>query len=293
MIRVGLDDRWNLQFRRSALLISLAEVVGRVPPSRLCQFVKLHLLLPKPLHAVLYQFGDCAHHPAGFVMFSQLALLCFIVFFFIFRILLIVGTCKIAQTDSHSIQHLFQCLSGLLGGQSHRFNIAHIFLPLLNRCLCVLNSLSCHRGLSLHIILYPLHFLFIAQEVRFSFLLHRELLFGLQVTQCSNGSDPFSLQPALPFIRLITSSCRLLGWFAIFARRERGKVHFWSIDHCISCWLLLGEMLDVGRYGPYGGKLRLLCQGWYAWSTRTKQILCFDRHWIGNSHVNRPNWLKF
>jgi len=26
--------------------------------------------------------------------------------------------------------------------------------------------------------------------------------------------------------------------------------------------LLLGKMLDVARYGPYGGKLHLLCQGW-------------------------------
>jgi hypothetical protein len=24
----------------------------------------------------------------------------------------------------------------------------------------------------------------------------------------------------------------------------------------------LGEMLDVARYGPHGGKLRLLCQDW-------------------------------
>jgi hypothetical protein len=26
--------------------------------------------------------------------------------------------------------------------------------------------------------------------------------------------------------------------------------------------LLLGQMLDVARYGPHGSKLRLLCQGW-------------------------------
>jgi len=26
--------------------------------------------------------------------------------------------------------------------------------------------------------------------------------------------------------------------------------------------LLLGEMLDVARYGPHGGMLSLLCQGW-------------------------------
>jgi len=31
--------------------------------------------------------------------------------------------------------------------------------------------------------------------------------------------------------------------------------------------LLLGEMLDVGRYGPPGGKLSLLGHGWCVWST--------------------------
>jgi hypothetical protein len=31
--------------------------------------------------------------------------------------------------------------------------------------------------------------------------------------------------------------------------------------------LLLGKMLDVASYGQYGGKLRLLCQGWYIYSS--------------------------
>jgi len=31
---------------------------------------------------------------------------------------------------------------------------------------------------------------------------------------------------------------------------------------CLVLTLLLGEMLDVARNGPHGGKLRLLCQGW-------------------------------
>ena len=84
MICLGLNDCWNVQFGHSVLLICFAEVVGCVPPSWLCQFVKLHLLLAKPLHAALYWFGDCADHPAGFVIFAQLALLCIIVFFFNF-----------------------------------------------------------------------------------------------------------------------------------------------------------------------------------------------------------------
>ena len=235
MIRLGLNHRWNLQFGRSVLLISSAEVVGRVPPSQFCQFVKLHLLLPKHRYAAFYRFGDCAHHPAGFIIFAQLALLCIIVFFFIFCILLIVGTCKIGQTVSDSIQHLFKCVFRLSGGQSCLFNIAHIFLLLLNRCLCVFNSLTCHRSLPLHIIVYPLLFHFIAQKVCFSLFLHRELLSGSQATQCSKGSDPFCLQPALPFICLMTLSCGMLWQFILFACRERRKVLFWSIDNCILC----------------------------------------------------------
>jgi hypothetical protein len=30
-------------------------------------------------------------------------------------------------------------------------------------------------------------------------------------------------------------------------------------------------MLDVVRYGQYGGKLHLLCHGWYVYTSRTKQ----------------------
>jgi len=47
--------------------------------------------------------------------------------------------------------------------------------------------------------------------------------------------------------------------------------------------LLLGEMLDVSRYGQYRGKLRHLCQGWYVYSPRTKQNLPFDCQYNGNS----------
>jgi len=39
--------------------------------------------------------------------------------------------------------------------------------------------------------------------------------------------------------------------------------------------LLLDEMLNVARYGPHRGKLRLLCFGWCASSTWTQQNLRF------------------
>jgi len=113
-VRMRFDDCRNLQFSSAVPLILFTEVVGRIPPSQLCQFVKLHLLPPTSLHALLYRFRDCAHHPAGFIIFSQLALLCICI---MFPILLIVWTCKITQTVSNSIQHLLKQLSGPPGGQ--------------------------------------------------------------------------------------------------------------------------------------------------------------------------------
>jgi hypothetical protein len=31
--------------------------------------------------------------------------------------------------------------------------------------------------------------------------------------------------------------------------------------------VLLGDMFDVASYGQYGGKLHLLCQDWYVYSS--------------------------
>jgi len=50
----GCHNCRNLHFSRPILHIALTELVDYVPPSRLCQIVKPHLLLPKALHAVLY-----------------------------------------------------------------------------------------------------------------------------------------------------------------------------------------------------------------------------------------------
>jgi len=72
--RLRFNDSWNHLFNRHLSLIPLMEVFGRVSPAWLSQFVKLHLHLPKTLHAILYRFGDCAHHPPWCVILAKLAL---------------------------------------------------------------------------------------------------------------------------------------------------------------------------------------------------------------------------
>jgi hypothetical protein len=54
--------------------------------------------------------------------------------------------------------------------------------------------------------------------------------------------------------------------------------------------MLLGAMLYVARYGPHGGKLSLLRQGSYVWSTVTLQNLRFDHHLSWNCNTNRTLW---
>jgi len=163
VICLGLHNCRDLQFSRPVVRISLTEVVGRIPPVWMSQFVKSHLLLPKAFHSVLYRVGDCAHHPAGFVIFAQVAKLCiYFIIILILPILLIFGTCKIAQTVSESIQHFHTCCFRLCGCSLCLFKISLMFLLLYNCCLCVLNSLSCHCGLCIHIILDPFLFLVVA-----------------------------------------------------------------------------------------------------------------------------------
>src|SRR5258705_389746 len=140
IICLWLNDIWNPQLGGAVLLVSFTEVVGCILPSRLSQFVELHLLPQKPLHALLDRFGDCTHHLARFVIFAQIALLSLFIIL-IFPIIAIVGTCKITQTISDSNQHLLKRLCTLSGPQSRHFSMRHIVLLLLNRCLCIFNSL--------------------------------------------------------------------------------------------------------------------------------------------------------
>jgi len=105
IIRLLVHNCQTHHFGFTILLISFTEVVGCMIPFQLDQFVMLHLLLLKPLHELLYWFGDCAHHSAGFVIFTQLGLVSLFTIL-IFPILPIVGTCKITQSVSNSNHHL-------------------------------------------------------------------------------------------------------------------------------------------------------------------------------------------
>jgi len=76
-----------------------------------------------------------------------------------------------------------------------------------------------------------------------------------------------------------------------FCQPELAKSSFsehWPLQFAWT--VLLGEMLDVARFGQYGGKLHLLCQSWYVYSSWTKQNLPPDCQWISNSDANHTTW---
>jgi len=98
-VYLGVDNHRNLQFSGPILRTFLTKDVGCIPPTQLGQFVEPHPLLLKTLHAVLYCFGDCTHHPARFIIITQLTVLCiFFIIFLVFPFFLVIGTCKFAQT---------------------------------------------------------------------------------------------------------------------------------------------------------------------------------------------------
>jgi len=212
------------------LPISLTEVVGCFLRSQLIRQASSASVETSPCAAVLYWW--LCPLPSRV---RHLALLCLFIIL-IFSILPIVGTCKISQTVSDSNHHLLKSLFGFYAHQSRYFSMLHIFLLLLHRCLCIFNSLSCPSGFSVNIILNPVLFLFIPWEVCCSSFLRRKLLFGSYAVQCPQGSDSFSLQAALAFIRLITSVGRPLCQFAKSAHRKLRKVLFRSVVQCSLCW---------------------------------------------------------
>ena len=127
-VYLGLDHCQNLQFGSPILHISLTKVLGCIPPTWLDHFVKPHLLQPKTLHAVLYRFGDCAPHPARFIIITNLAVLGIIfIIFQVFPILLVVETYKITHTVSDSIQHLCKHCFRLSRCHSYVFSSCQTF----------------------------------------------------------------------------------------------------------------------------------------------------------------------
>jgi len=242
---------------------------------------------------LLYRFGDCAHYPAGIAILAQVAHLCiFFIICLVFAILLIVGTCKIAQTVSNSIHQLLKRFCRNPGCRTHLFSTSHIFLHLHDCCSCVLNLLSSHSGLSIHIILDAFLFLLIALNVCFSSFLHQKLLFRLEAVQCSQRWDSFDLQATLG-VHLLDY---LLSWMAssicCISPPEVAQCLFsepWPLY--LESTSLLGEILEVSRYGPHGGKLCHLCQGCYIWSPWRKRNVCFNRHLFRNSNDNHITWL--
>jgi len=188
LIRVWLINCLNLDSSYRVLHISLMDEVSRMPPSHLHQFVKFHLPLPKSVDVLLWQSGNCAHHPVRFVIFNQHAQLCiFFTMILIIPILLIVRTCKFAQAVTKCIENLMTCLFCLAGSQFYLFSIFHIFLHMLNRSFITFKSLPCHSGLCIHIICNPLLFHLVAQEVCYS-TFHQQ-----NVTPC--GSLNWTTQP--------------------------------------------------------------------------------------------------
>jgi len=167
---------------------------------------------------MLYRFGDCSHQPVGFVIFAQHAQLrIFFIFILLLPIQPIIGTCKIAQTLYDAVNISSNVVFRLWGCQSCLFSISHIFQLLLNCCLCIFNSFSCHSGFTIHIILDPFLLLFIAHQAGFLSLPRCKLLIGLQAVHCLKASDPFCFQAALAVICLMMWSCGVHCQITIFA----------------------------------------------------------------------------
>jgi len=248
LIGLRFNDCWNPQFGCAGLRISYSEVIGCIPPSWLCQFIKIHLLQPKPLHALGYDVGYYAHNPAGLLILAQLAMLC-LFFILLFPILPINGACNIVQTVSSRNHHLMKDFFVLSGCQSCIFSFLCIFLLLPNRCLCMFNSLHCTSGFSLQHNPRSISLSFHCLRIVFLVISRPQASFWSQGAQCTKGSDSFWLWAALALIRLMTSSCRMLCWFAVFASQKWWEVHFLRIDHCslysLCCWARCWMLQDM------------------------------------------------
>jgi len=258
-----LNHCQNTQTGCAELRISFMDVVSFVPPSRLCQLFKLHVHLPIPLHALWYRFRDCAHHPAGFFIIAQLALL-YLFIILIFPILPIFGTCKIAQTVSDSNHLSYNIPFRALWLSMPRSQLPSDLPPpaeLLSLCLqlAILHQwcLTQHN----------------ARSGSLSLQCRSNALLDVPRAQASFRIASCAVPQVLGLFLPCSRSCLHsleddVMWTALsiqcICMPDVAKCSFlahWPLLFVLT--LLLGEMLDVEWYNQYGGKLRLLCQGWY------------------------------
>jgi len=158
--------------------------------------------------------------------------------------------------------------------------------------------------LPLHLQLAFLHQRFLSQHspqsillslhcLRSAFLVVSSLQATFWISSCAMPQElGLSLPPSRSCLHLLDD---VIGLTALSICRiclpKVAKSSFskhWQLKFALT--LLLGEMLDVASYGQYGGKLCLLCQGWYVYSSWTKQNFPLDCWEIRNSDANRTSW---
>jgi hypothetical protein len=89
--------------------------------------------------------------------------------------------------------------------------------------------------------------------------------FFLDLKLCNAPGLRLLLPPSCACLHLLDD---IVGWTTMSIYRicllEVVKRSFSKLGPLLSVLkLLFGEMVHVATYGQYGGKLRLLCQGWY------------------------------
>lgn len=174
IICLWLNEHWKIQFGQCILLISFRQTFGHAPPSSsyinsasficICwNFCMQYCTICEIVH--IAQPGSLSSLTLPSSAFS---------------ILLILWTCKIAQTVSDSNYNQVQQCFRLSGSQSRIFSNSHILLLLPNHCLGIFNLLSYYPGFSFNIILDPFLFLCIVKKVCFLRFICPKHLFGSQ-----------------------------------------------------------------------------------------------------------------
>jgi len=160
-LTLQLDNCQNLQLGHPVFHISFIDAGSRVPHSLLYQCVQPHLVLAKTLNATLHCYRIFNHHPAGFIIVVQLSQLCIIFFrYLIVMVFFFARHFKITHPFSECCYPLCKC-SFILSGRKFGLSFIYdIFYVMHSHCLCVCNTVSCHRNFPIIIILTPFLFPF-------------------------------------------------------------------------------------------------------------------------------------